>query len=68
LLLQIGLNYSDKTNLVSIDGERGPLKIGYDFQHEVSSRPAVAAADNSLSLSSCPNRYDYPTIEIKVTP
>lgn len=35
ICIQVGLNYSDKSNLVSIDGEKGPLKIGYDFQHEV---------------------------------
>lgn len=42
--LQIGLNYSDKTNLVSIDAEKGQLKFGYDFQREVRAglRPFLA--------------------------
>lgn len=42
LATQIGLNYSDKTNLVSIDTERGPLKFGYDFQREVRRQASPA--------------------------
>ena len=48
--LQIGLNYSDKTNLVSIDAEKGELKFGYDFQREVRAvcGPFIPGGSNSL--------------------
>jgi hypothetical protein len=57
LLLQIGLNYSDKTNLVSIDGERGPFKIGYDFQREVRGAAQQSQLTTACCATGCPNRY-----------
>lgn len=63
--MQIGLNYSDKTNLVSIDTERGPLKLGYDFQREVRRqtnpmRRAIAYC-SLLACTACCKRPLSPT-------
>lgn len=38
IAVQVGCNFSDQSNLVSVDAERGAYKFGYDFQKEVSSR------------------------------
>eukprot|EP00878_Enallax_costatus_P019236 GHUV01020290.1.p1 GENE.GHUV01020290.1~~GHUV01020290.1.p1 ORF type:complete len:114 (+),score=9.27 GHUV01020290.1:118-459(+) len=32
--LKIGCNFSDQSNLVSVDAERGAYKFGYDFKQE----------------------------------
>ncbi|WIA35094.1 hypothetical protein OEZ86_003580 [Tetradesmus obliquus] len=32
--LKVGCNFSDQSNLVSVDAERGAYKFGYDFQKE----------------------------------
>jgi hypothetical protein len=33
--MQVGLNISDHSQLVSLDAEKGSYKFGYDFQREV---------------------------------
>jgi hypothetical protein len=44
--VQVGCNFSDHTNLVSVDAEKGAYKFGYDFQREVSS-PAGPAGGST---------------------
>jgi hypothetical protein len=32
---QVGINYSDKTSVASVDAEKGAFKLGYDFKKDV---------------------------------
>jgi len=34
LLLQLGINYSDRGGVLSVDLEKGALKMGYDLQRK----------------------------------
>jgi hypothetical protein len=48
LAVQVGCNFSDHTNLVSVDAEKGAYKFGYDFQREVS-RPAGLVGGSTIN-------------------